>query len=71
MEDSEYMEKKSKIINFIKALIIIAVATVIVIGLSKILLLKSEDGINQFQAFYKQPENSIDVIFFSSPCHSV
>ena len=60
------MEKKSKIINFIKALIIIAVATVIVIGLSKILLLKSEDGINQFQAFYRQPENSIDVIFSGS-----
>lgn len=60
------MEKKSRLINFIKALIIIVTAVAIVIGTSRILLLKSEDGINQFQAFYKQPENSIDVIFSGS-----
>ena len=60
------MDKNSKLINFIKAGIIIATAVIIVIGASRILLLKSEDGINQFQAFYKQPENSIDVIFSGS-----
>ncbi len=60
------MERKNKIINFIKALIIIAVATVIVIGANKILLLKSQDGISQLQSLYKQPENSIDVIFSGS-----
>ncbi|MCR4652337.1 MAG: hypothetical protein K5744_01430 [Eubacterium sp.] len=60
------MEKHTKLINFIKGLVIVAIAAVILIGLSKILLLKSEDGINQMQAFYKQPENSIDVIFLGS-----
>ena len=60
------MEKHVKIINFIKALIIIAVAVLVVAGLSKLLVLKSEDGINQFDALYKQPEDSIDVIFLGS-----
>lgn len=60
------MDKKNKIINFIKGLIVIATAVTIVIGLSKILVLKSEDGINQFDALYKQPENSIDVLFSGS-----
>ncbi len=61
------MEKSTKpVVNFIKAVIIILVASIIVVGTSRILVLKSEDGINQFQAFYKQPENSIDVIFSGS-----
>ena len=60
------MEKHTKLLNFIKALLIITTAVGLLIGMSKILLLKSEDGINQFQAFYKQPENSIDVIFSGS-----
>lgn len=60
------MDRNSKLINFIKAVIIIVTAVIIVVGTSRILLLKSEDGINQFQAFYEQPENSIDVIFSGS-----
>ena len=60
------MERRTKLVNLIKALLIISTAVLIVIGLSKLFLLKSEDGINQFQAFYKQPENSIDVIFSGS-----
>lgn len=60
------MEKHSKIINLIKAIIIVSVAVTIVIGLSRILLLKSEDGISQLQSLYKQPENTIDVIFAGS-----
>ena len=60
------MEKHSKTVNLIKALIIIAVGIAILLGLSKILTLKSEDGINQLQALYKQPEDSIDVIFLGS-----
>lgn len=58
--------EKTKIINFTKMLIIIATAVVILCVLSKILVLKSEDGINQFDALYKQPENSIDVFFVGS-----
>ncbi|MBO4637891.1 MAG: hypothetical protein J5685_12205, partial [Clostridiales bacterium] len=60
------MEKNKKLINIIKALVIAVVAIILVLGIAKVLLLKSEDGINQFQAFYKQPENSIDVIFSGS-----
>ncbi|MCR5673415.1 MAG: hypothetical protein K6F87_06855 [Lachnospiraceae bacterium] len=60
------MEKKTKIVNFIKALIIIVLAVFITIGLSKLLVLKSEDGINQFDALYDHPDNSIDVIFLGS-----
>ena len=60
------MEKNKKFINIIKALVIAVVAIILVLGIAKVLLLKSEDGINQFQAFYKQPENSIDVIFSGS-----
>ncbi len=60
------MEKHTKLINFIKALIIIATAVLITVGLSKILLLKSEDGVNQMQALYRQPEESIDVFFVGS-----
>lgn len=60
------MEKHSKTINLIKALIIIATGVIILVGASKILTLKSEDGINQLQALYKQPENSIDVFFVGS-----
>lgn len=60
------MEKHSKLGNFIKALIIIVIAVLTVIVLSNVLVLKSEDGINQMQALYKQPEDSIDVIFTGS-----
>ncbi len=60
------MEKKSKAVNFIKAVIIIITAVLIVTGLSRLFLLKSEDGINQFDALYKQPENSIDALFLGS-----
>ncbi len=60
------MERKTKLINFIKGLIIIATAVLIVVGLSRLFLLKSEDGINQFDALYRQPENSIDALFLGS-----
>ncbi len=60
------MENRSKLINFIKAVIIIATAVIIVTGALAILMIKSEDGINQFQAYYKQPANSVDVIFSGS-----
>ena len=60
------MEKKTKIVNFIKGMMIIAIAVIVVWGLTKILMLKSEDGINQFDAFYKQPAGTVDVIFSGS-----
>ncbi len=60
------MEKNTKTINIIKAIIIVVTAVLILFGLTKILVLKSEDGINQLQALYEQPEDSIDVIFLGS-----
>ena len=60
------MEKKTKRINIIRALIIVITAVVVLIGLTRVLTLKSEDGINQFQALYKQPKDSIDVLFLGS-----
>ncbi len=60
------MEKNSKRINLIKALIIIITAVTLLFVLTRILVLKSEDGINQLQALYKQPEDSIDVLFLGS-----
>ncbi len=60
------MEKKTKIVNFIKAVVIIGIAVITVWGLNKILMLKSEDGINQFDAFYRQPPETVDVIFAGS-----
>ncbi len=58
--------KSKKSINVLKTIIICVLAVVIISGLFKILLLKSEDGINQLQALYKQPQDSIDVIFLGS-----
>ncbi len=60
------MEKTTKRINLIKALVIIVTAAIILLVLTKVLLLKSEDGINQLQALYKQPADSIDVILIGS-----
>lgn len=60
------MKDHTKLINFIKALIIAALAVFIVIGVFKILLLKSEDGINQFDALYRHPDDTIDVFFLGS-----
>lgn len=60
------MEKHTKLINLIKGLIIIALAVVIVVGVLNILMLKSEDGINQFDALYKHQDNTIDVFFLGS-----
>ena len=60
------MEMKTKWINLIRALIIVIISVVVLIGLTNVLTLKSEDGINQLQALYKQPEDSIDVLFLGS-----
>ncbi len=46
-------------------IILLAVAGIIAI-MSRILILKSSDGYNQMRALYKQPENTIDVIFLGS-----
>jgi len=57
---------KQNIINLLKGVLILALAVAIVVGCSNILTLKSEDGISQFKSFYKQEEDSIDVLFMGS-----
>lgn len=58
------MSKKIK--NFLKGIIIIVVFTVVFLTVDKILMLKSEDGIEQMRSFYKQKENTVDVLFLGS-----
>lgn len=60
------MEKKSRIINLIKALVVVVLAAAILFGIDKLFLLKSEDGINQMEAFYKQKDETVDVLFLGS-----
>ncbi len=63
---------KKSTVNIIKLMIIILVFGAAYFTLDKILLLKSEDGIEQMQAFYKQPEGTVDAVFVGSShifCH--
>lgn len=64
--DDSSMKKSDKLINFIKGLIILVLAALIVVGLDRLLLLKSEDGISQLKSVRKQKTNSVDVIFCGS-----
>lgn len=58
-------QKIAKIIIFILCL------SLLILGISQILKYKSNDGIDQMQAFYTNEENSIDVLFMgSSHCYS-
>lgn len=52
--------------NILRGFVVIIVAIGILLTLSKILLLKSEDGISQLNSLYKQKENTIDALFLGS-----
>lgn len=52
--------------NLLRGLVVIIVAAGILLMLNKILLLKSEDGISQLNALYKQNDNTIDALFLGS-----
>lgn len=61
-----------RIKNIIKAVIIILVFALTFCVLDQVLLLKSEDGIEQMQAYYKQPDGTVDALFVGSShifCH--
>ena len=60
------MIKNNRTKNLIRALIAIFVFVSVFLLCEKILLLKSEDGIEQMRSFYKQDENSIDVLFMGN-----
>ena len=50
----------------IKIIIITLVAASVIVMLLNLLILKSSDGYNQMRALYKQPQDSIDVLFVGS-----
>ncbi|MCR5000599.1 MAG: hypothetical protein K6A71_02245, partial [Lachnospiraceae bacterium] len=65
-------EKRKLIVNIVRFLVILAVFIVAYFTLDKILLIKSEDGIEQIQSYYKQPEGTVDALFVGSShifCH--
>ncbi|MCR5355874.1 MAG: hypothetical protein K6E63_00570 [Lachnospiraceae bacterium] len=56
----------------VKLIIILAVFVSAYFVLDRIMLIKSEDGIVQMQAYYRQPEGSVDALFVGSShifCH--
>lgn len=55
-----------KIINLIKGIIVIAVFSIVLSTVTRVLTIKSEDGIEQLWSLYKQKENTIDVVFLGS-----
>ena len=66
------ISKKRFITCAAKTLLILVVFSSVLIVLDRILLLKSKDGIEQIHAYYKQPEDSVDVLFVGSShifCH--
>lgn len=52
--------------NIIRGLATLLTGLIILLVLNKILILKSEDGISQLKALYKQKENTIDALFLGS-----
>lgn len=56
----------SKLKNFIKGIIVIVVFAAALMAVSRVLMLKSEDGYTQIQSYYKQKENTVDVLFLGS-----
>ncbi len=62
----------SKLKNLFRGIILISLLIGTYFLLDRIFLIKSKDGITQLQAYYKQEENSIDVLFIGNShtfCH--
>ena len=55
-----------KIKNLIKGIVVITVFAIALSMVSRILMLKSEDGYDQMQSLYKQKKNTVDVLFLGS-----
>lgn len=56
----------SKVKNLIKGIIVFIVFALILAGMSRLFTLKSLDGIEQMRSFYKQKDNTVDVLFLGS-----
>lgn len=52
--------------NLVKGIIVILVFVAVIFAMDRVLMLKSEDGIEQMRSFYKQKENTVDVLFLGS-----
>ena len=64
--------ENKKLVNIVKAIIILGVFLSALFTIDKVFLLKSEDGIEQIKSYYKQPEASVDALFVGSShifCH--
>lgn len=55
-----------KIKNLVKGIIVIVVFAFVLIIVTRVLMTKSEDGIEQMWALYKQKPNTVDVVFLGS-----
>lgn len=56
----------SKLKNFLKGIVVIIVFAIALIIANRILVLKSEDGYDQIQSYYKQKNNTVDLLFLGS-----
>ncbi len=64
--------KEKRIKNTVKLILILALFAGVYLYVNRLFLIKSEDGIEQFHAYYKQPKDSVDVLFVGSShifCH--
>lgn len=65
-------EGKRVLVNLMRLLVILTLLVVTYFTLDRILLIKSEDGIDQIRSYYKQPEGTVDALFVGSShifCH--
>lgn len=57
---------KTKVSNFIKGIVVICTFTIAICIVNRIMMHKSEDGYDQIQSYYKQIDNTVDVLFLGS-----
>lgn len=57
---------KTRVINLVKGIVVICVFAIVLHIASTILMHKSEDGYSQMQSYYKQIDNTVDVLFLGS-----
>lgn len=58
------MDKRK--INLLKAIFEICLVAVVILMISKVMMLKTDEGYDQVRSFYKQKNNTVDAIFLGS-----
>lgn len=56
----------TKLKNLLKGIFEIGLLIIVLVIISRIMVLKSEDGYDQMQSFYKQKSNTVDALFLGS-----